>query len=326
MAKRLGIDIGERRLHIAAHGRRGLARALSLDLPGDLVRNKRVLSREAMADFLKEERKRNKLKTRSVALVLPSQLCWCRRVTMPYMSEDKLRFNLPYEFRDYISSGKDDYYYDHALLRTLNGEDGKPYELDLMAAAVSRSLIREYEEMFRRAGFKLEAAVPEEMAYVNLLRASNKKSHGHCLLDLGYAGIRLYIFNGYLYDSARTLDFGCANLLRAVADHFDIDIRLAGHYLTENRDGAAEIPECAALYNEIAVEVMKAINYYRFNNRGQEELAHIHCCGGGSNNKALLEALGSALPLPVTDMSEFCPASDVAGLSGAAAAAGASMQ
>lgn len=325
MAKRLGIDIGERRLHIAEYGRKGLTRALSLELPEDLVRNKRVLSYEAMADFLKEERKKNKLKTRSVALVLPTQLCWCRRVTMPYMSEDKLRFNLPYEFRDYISSGKDDYYYDHALLRTLNDEDGRPYELDLMAAAVSRSLIREYEEMFRRAGFKLEAAVPEEMAYINLLRASARDGHGHCLLDLGYAGIRLYIFNGYLYDSVRALDFGCANLLRAVADHFDIDIHMADLYLTENRDGAAGIPECAAIYNEIAVEVMKAINYYRFNNRGEEELTHIHCCGGGSNNKALLEALDAALPLPVTDMSELWPGTS--GFSGvSAAAAGAAMQ
>ena len=34
-------------------------------------------------------------------------------------------------------------------------------------------------------------------------------------------------------------------------------------------------------------------------------MEHLHCCGGGSRNEVLMEALRNTLPIKLTDMSEF---------------------
>lgn len=181
--------------------------------------------------------------------------------------------------------------------------------------------------MFRRAGFRLKTIVPEEMAYINLIRGGACDDHSHCILDIGYSGIRLYIFNGDKYESVRALDFGCAALVDAIADHFNIDTHVAGTYLVEDYENATRLPACEAIYSDIALEVLKAANFFSFNNGGVG-LSHIHLCGGGTRNEALREALGGALSMPLCDMSEFWPEAvpTAEGADLAAAAAGAALQ
>ncbi len=322
-----GFDFGSRYLHVAVRERGRIKRVVMEALPEGLIRDGRILSYEAMSDFLRDIRKRKKFRVREAALSLPPSLCYCRRSRVPYMSDEQLRFNLPYEFRDYITGDKNDYFFDYTVVETITGEDGAPRELELVAAAVAKSLVRDYEEMFRHAGFRLKTIVPEELAYINLIRRGACENHSHCILDIGHSGIRLYVFNGDRYESVRALDFGCASLVDVIADHYNIDVHVAQTYLAENYDNATRLPACEAVYSDIALEVLKAVNFFNFNNRGVE-LSHIHLCGGGTKNEALVEALRAALPMPLEDMSEFWPdaVETAEGADLAAAAAGAAMQ
>lgn len=322
-----GFDFGGKYLHIAVREGGRIKRVVTETIPDGLIRDGRILSYEAMSDFLRDIRKKERIGAKDAAISLPSSLCYCRRSRVPYMTDEQLKFNLPYEFRDYITGDKNDYFYDYTVVETVYGEDGAPREIDLVAAAAAKSLVREYEEMFRRAGFRLKTVVPEEMAYINLIRCGEREDHPHCILDIGYSGIRLYIFNGDRYESVRALDFGCAALADAVADHFNIDTHVAGTYLAEDYENATRLPACESIYSDIALEVLKAANFFSFNNGGVG-LSHIHLCGGGTRNEALCEALGRALPMPLCDMSEFWPDAVQAaeGADLAAAAAGAALQ
>ncbi len=322
-----GFDFGSRYLHIAVRERGRIKRVVMEEIPEGLIRDGRILSYEAMSDFLRGVRKDKKLYVKNAALSLPPSLCFCRRSRVPYMTDGQLQFNLPYEFRDYITGDKNDYYFDYTVVDTVTGEDGSPRELDLVAAAAAKSLVREYDEMFRHAGFKLKTIVPEEMAYINLIRLGACDGHSHCILDIGHSGIRLYVFNGDRYESVRALDFGCSSLVGAIADHFNIDTHVAETYLDEDYENATRLPACESIYSDIALEVLKAANFFSFNNGGVG-LSHIHICGGGARNEALCEMLRESLHMPLSDMSEFWPdaAKTAEDADLAAAAAGAALQ
>lgn len=319
--KRIGFDIGARTAHIAVcDGRVG--KVLSVAMPEGLVREGQVLSFEALADFLKELRKTEKLRGKRAALVLPSSQCYCRRFTTAYMTDQQLKFNLPYEFRDFLSGDKEDFFYDYAVVEIRRDEDGTPREIDLMAAAVRKRLMADLDAAFHKAGFKLETAVPEELAYINLLRAGGDTAHGHCILDLGHTGVRLYMFADDRYENVMIMDFGCDALIRAVAEHFGVDEHVAASYLETDYNGCTMLPQCVDIYNAISVEVTKAVNFYRFNTGG-EELSHVHLSGGGVWIDAMVETLRRRLSLPVEDMSEFLPSMQGEELTKAAAGAAA---
>ncbi len=306
MNSTIAFDIGAHTVHAAVCDGQ-IRRVVNVPCPDGLVRDGQILSMEAMCDFLKELRKTEKLRIKRAALVLPASQCYCRRFSTAYMSEGQLRFNLPYEFRDFIAGEKEDFFYDYAVVDTLaDPETGKPNELDLMAAAVNKTLVADLSDMFKRAGFKLATIIPEELAYINLLRYGGDTGHPHAILDLGYGAVKLYIFNGDRFENVRVMDFGCSALVEAVADHFGVDGHVAGTYIETDYSACTRLPRCVDIYNSIAVEVTKAVNFYRFNSGG-EELGHVHLCGGGVKIAALTDTLRQSLALDVTDMSEFWP-------------------
>ncbi len=318
-----GIEIGNKDLHIAVREGGNVTRVITQALPEGLVRDGQVLSYEALSDLLKTVRRREKIKAKDAALVLPASLCYCRRFTTAVMTEEQLKFNLPYEFRDYITGDKEDFYFDYALVGAPGADS-----LDLMAAAAPKQLVWDYAAALRRAGFRLKTAVPDELAFINLARAGGDTAHSHCVLDLGHSAIRLYMMDGDKFENVRALDYGLSALDNAIAEHYNVDVHIAAAYREQDFDNCLTLPECRDIYQAVAVEVLKAVNFQRFNSGGAE-LQHIHCCGGGVRNGALLGALHAALNLPVLDMSEFWPAlpAELAGdASLAAAAVGAAMQ
>lgn len=320
--KCVGFDIGSLNLHFAVREGGRLTRVGLEPLPEGLVQGGQVISYEALADFLKTVRRQYRL-PRTAALVLPPAACYCRRLTTAMMSEDQLKFNLPYEFREYITGAKEEYFYDYALV---GGKAGAtPEGLDLMAAAVPKKLIADYAAAFKHGGFRLKAAMPDELAYINLARGAGGAPHSHCILDLGHRAVRLYMFTGDVFENLRTVDYGLAAVDRAIAETCGVDIHVAASYRAANHENCLALPECAAVYNAIAVEVLKAVNFQRFSSGG-EEPAHIHCCGAGISNPALIEALRATVNLPLEDMQEFWPglnADLAADAALAAAAAGA---
>ena len=81
---------------------------IQAELPENIMRNDEIVSYDAMADFIKETIKENKIKCKKVALTLPDRKLLVRRVNLPLMTVSQLRVNLPYEFRMYITDKKED--------------------------------------------------------------------------------------------------------------------------------------------------------------------------------------------------------------------------
>lgn len=65
-----------------------------------------MVSEEAVAQEVKHALREQHMKKRPCAVVIPAESAIVRRLTVPYMSPEQLRVNLPYEFHDFGPGGQ----------------------------------------------------------------------------------------------------------------------------------------------------------------------------------------------------------------------------
>ena len=303
----IGLDIGSGEVKFAV--RKGsTVRFCSSPLPENMVANGRVQLAATMKSFLREEKRRWKIPGGSCCLILPDQQVFCRMLTMPYMPEKQLLLNLPYEFRDYIAQSNDKYYYDYALDRTSPGGNGEPVSLDLLAACAPQAVIREYAELLAGAGLRLTTAIPREMAYVSLLREYERENPGrnreYCFLDIGRESVRVHFYTGPRLAASRSLDLGCRDIDLAIAEQKNVDEYVAASYKLTNYENVLASNACREVYARIAVEVMKAVHFYRFRH-ADNHLEDIYFLGGGARIAALRAQIVDSVQLTAHDVTEL---------------------
>lgn len=323
----IGFDIGDSLLKIVSCTADGISRVVAEPVPDHYVKNGRIVSPEAMAEFLKETAKKYGIRGKDCNAILPDSHTFIRRITTPRMTLSQLKLNLPYEFRDYISKEKDKYFYDYAVLKQgqkAGAEAGKnavegamepaeteqPQEMELLAVAAEKELIAAYIAMFRQAGFRLKQAAPQVCAFANLLRihpeAATKDS---CIVDVGHSATRIYIFSHGNFETSKVIDYGVELIDEIVSDIYNVDEHVARSYKELNYNEVLSDERCQNLYSAIGVEVMKTINFYNFNNP-EAEMESIYYCGGGSFIPGVIESIAGYTGLTMKSVAELLPPCD----------------
>ena len=306
----VGIDIGTNNCKMAVREGGGV-HLVSSRMPENMIRDGELPSPETMAKYLKDLRSQENVRDRECVLVLGAAQVFFRHVTLPAMTTSELMLNLPYEFRDFISDNPDDYVYDYAVDEIVRDDLGEIVRMELYAAAVSKQLVETYSIMLKKAGFKLKMVTPAPMVYSRLIRAHADKipdaaEKDIVLVDIGYSGIVVSLFRGLDYDSARTLDYGCQEFDRIIADLKGIDPYTASSYKFSNFEGVLDDPECLSLCDRIALEISKVVNFYNFNNP-EREIEQLCFLGGGARISQLTQAITDAVSVPATSVEVLLP-------------------
>lgn len=293
----LGIDIGANEIKLVVLEKGSLVETIRERLPRDLMQNGRITSFDALGEFINGVCKENKLNQKRCALLLPEHLTYVRHVTMPMMKEAHLRLNLPYEFHDFIQDDKDKYVFDFAVLEKHPAEDGNEV-LELTAAAAKKEVIENYTSALRVAGKKLVCVKPVAMTLADLLPLPETTEAGeeYCFINLGYSSTNVYIFRGRDLLATKVIEYGLHMLDQVIAEEKGVDIQIASSYKESNFENVLELESCRNLYHAIAVEVMRVVNFYRFNHP-ESTLADAYVCGGGANIKALTNAISEQTEL-----------------------------
>ncbi len=310
MAKKLiGMEIGNYGLKLALKKEDAIS-VYTARLPENLMVDGRIKLPESMSDFISEVRAKAKLPRSDCSFVLPDSVTVCRRLKLPMMTEEQLALNLPYELRDFIQGNDMDYKYDYAVLNTLKDEEGNSVAIELMAAAVSKKTLDEYYQTFRRAGLDLKIVLPREMAYVDLIRKYERSNAQgileYCFVDLGHTTTRIHIYSGTTLMAARKIEIGGATINAALADYLNIDEYLVEIRKCANADNIQTAESSVNVYRQIAIEILKAINFYRYNN-SESQLADVYFLGGGAAISLLKETISSTIELQLHDISEMIP-------------------
>ena len=312
----LGIDIGCDSLKMALVSGKQVRRTAIVPMPVGMLREGRIISTETMGEFLRTAAKENGMRSSHGAIVLPNETVFLRSVTMPLMPVDQLNYNLPFEFRDYITDELKDYLFDYAVIEThetpAEGEEneGGGPTMDLMAVAAHKSLLDEARLSFHRAGMKLAKAAPSVCCFQALIRAvmdpNQAEPQEYCILDLGYQAIRMYMFRGDRHIVTRVLEIGLSSLDRVIADAYSVDEHLAHSYLLNNFEDCQNKDYCVNAYGNITVELMRALNFYRFSNP-DSHLEDIWICGGGTLIRPLQTTIAETLDLRIHSADELIP-------------------
>ena len=135
------------------------------DIPENIVDDNKVLSENLFVEFLKEKLKESGIRARKAAVVIADVDLFIKNVRMPNMSDEQLRLNIPFEFRDYVSGELKDYVFDYLKKGTSNDEETE--KIDLLAYAVPSEYITGLSHSLRLAGLRLERAIPESLVGVS---------------------------------------------------------------------------------------------------------------------------------------------------------------
>ena len=317
MAKNLlGIDIGHESLKLMLLNGNEVKKIAVVPMPHSLIQNGAVTSGEALAELIRNTMKAHDIKCRDAALVINSRSLFVRRVTMPLMNESQLLYNLPYEFRDYITGELEQYIFDYAMITTPQEltEQNEQTTMDLLAVAMPAAMMEELREIIRMANLKLVKAAPAVSSLLPLVTMRNETkptdSKEYALLDLGSSSIRLYMFREGDYTAGRVIETGLSALKEIIAEVYHVDAHLAHTYMLTNHDNCLYHDACMELYQRIAVEVMRVLNFYLFSNR-DSELNDVWVYGGGAAIAPLMDALTEQLDATLHPAAELC-ANDIA--------------
>ena len=324
----LGIDIGKDQLKLVLMKGENIVKTASVQMPEGLLKDGRIVSVETTGELIRKTMKENKIRCKEAAVVVSSGICFLRNVTMPEMTAEQLVYNLPYEFRDYITDELKKYVFDYSwgsgeempkgkkLKKASKKKEEKPEEeenqkrneMELLAAAAPLEVMDDLRLMARKAGLKLTFAAPEVSACENLLhyklRNEQDKDKEYGILDLGSTSSRLFIFKGDRHQVTRVIERGMEQVEELLADTFHIDIHLAHTWLLANHEDCIHSEVCQDAFSQISVELMRALNFYQFSNP-DSRLEDIYICGGGASIATMRQSLEENLDVKIHEAGEL---------------------
>jgi type IV pilus assembly protein PilM len=308
----VGIDMGSDNVKIAVRDR-DTVRLISHRLPENLMGAEGVVSPEVTAQFLHNLRNEEGIRAKDCSVVLSDQQAFFRHMSLPAMTVEELKLNLPYEFHDYITDDPESYSYDYAVDRIIYDDKNpaKAVRMDLYAAAARKKLMDEDADILRRAGFRLKVVNPAPMAYTRLMETyaamnplGSKRSV--VLVNIGYEKMNVILFDGAKYQGGCVVDAGCRDIDDAIASLKQVDRHVADSYKDNNYEDVLDSPECHAVYDRLVFEISKVINFYNFSNQGRD-IESIYLLGGGAAIPQLITAMGEGFDYPVWLVNSLLP-------------------
>ena len=306
----LGVSCGHGRMAISEVKNGKLKKGLWMDVDESILERSEIKSKRLFAEMLKDTIKEHGITSKKAAFGIPDADVFTRTVTMPMMTDEQIRLNIPYEFREYIHGELKDYIFDYSFLpdQTKTDESGKQV-ITLFVAAMPKQDLAEVEEMFHLAGLKLVKAMPKVCSFeaiLKLLPSEEETKKERCIIDIGQGHTRLMIYKNGRYKLVHIIDIGERQITQVLADEMNVDMHIARTYLETNYENCVDLPSLVNVYKDISLEILKGLNFYEVSDMSAR-LSDVTLYGGGSNIVPLVNLLKERLSMNVVTMEEMLP-------------------
>ena len=303
LKKYLGIDIGEYSMKCCFVNNGRIESYFLAPLPENMVKDGMIVFWDACADFIRQQLKEHNMHCRELFMTVPANGCFFRRLSMPVMTVQQLMLNLPYEFRDYINEQAEEYYFDYAVL----SRDAQ--NMQLMATAMRRELIEKYRAMAKQAGLRLRVLSPQTLCLQRLLQCqldAEALKKDYALLNIDDDELQIHFLPHGVYETTRSLTPGLMGLTRKAAEHTELSPTLIRQRLYDGILDEYQHPALQEDYEALAVQIMRVLNFYSFNNP-RNAVDTLYYFGDGAHLAPLLTALREQLDLPVAPLTDLFP-------------------
>ena len=158
------------------------------------------------------------IKTKNVAIGLPSNKTFITVVDMPTLSEAEFKGTIKYQIDQYIPMSIEDAKVDWSVLgRSLHD----PSQQEVLLASTATSYAEERLELVENLGFEVIAAEPDPIAMIRSVLHPGAKD-AQIIIDIGEQGINVAITYGDMPRLVRTIPNGLETLVHAAVQNLNI--------------------------------------------------------------------------------------------------------
>lgn len=306
--KVVGISIGNYRISVSYVVKGHLKSYFYENVPDNAVKEGMIQYWDAMSEFLRDTLKQHGIKCKNVIFSVPLNGVYIRNIELPLMNLQQLELNLPFEFHDYISESSDKYFYDYAVIEKTDKS------MRLQAVACSKELIERYRKMAKAAKLVPIGLVPEVIGIQRILGAykqqfSIEEQKDFAILDMGDQSFKIHFYNKGIYNATRTFEPGGQALAEKISEINGTDIHISHLALEDNLNNIQCHPSLVQMYENRAVEIMRALNFYSYSNNNNN-IDTLYYCGGASNIRKYIKVLSETINLPVKPLGDLVAVMD----------------
>lgn len=287
--KMIGIEIGAEALKLA-QVKNGKVMKMAVEImPAHLVAEGRITAPTTLSRFLKESLKKHHMSGRYCSFVLPPQMVVSQRLSLPLMTQNELKLNLPFEFKDYVGRNTDDYEFDYIVTGIHEGM------MDLYAVAVRKQYVEEYYQVFKQAGLTLQMAMPAEMAWLNVINNASQAPKSLCIIDIGHEKTSVNIYKNGQFVMGKSIEFGGLLFDETIAMEQGVDTYVARNRKESNANYVQSSESLKQPFGSVAMEIMKAMTFYSYTEGADADpVMDMYLCGGSANIEILRTAIVKA--------------------------------
>jgi type IV pilus assembly protein PilM len=169
------------------------------------------------------------IKTKNVAIGLPSQKTFTTVIDVPMMPEAELRSTIKYQIDQYIPMAIDEAKVDWALL----GQSAhNPQQQEVLLASTANSYAEERLEFVETLGLNVIAAEPDPIAMIRSLLPSGIQD-GRLIIDVGELSTNLVITYNDSPRLVRTIPTGLHSLVKAAVQNLNVQEDQARQFIVK---------------------------------------------------------------------------------------------
>jgi type IV pilus assembly protein PilM len=169
------------------------------------------------------------IKTKNVAIGLPSQKTFTTVIDVPTMPEAELRSTIKYQIDQYIPMAIDEAKVDWALL----GQSAhNPQQQEVLLASTANSYAEERLEFVEQLGLNVIAAEPDPIAMIRSLLPSGIQD-ARLIIDVGELSTNLVITYNDSPRLVRTIPTGLYSLVKAAVQNLNVQEDQARQFIVK---------------------------------------------------------------------------------------------
>lgn len=308
---RIGLDLGSSQVKLVQLKHRRSSICLHqfaiYDLPPGAITSGRITDRELLAERLSWVMKRRRFYKNRVNLCIGSQAVILRHLQLPRLAPRELSAAVRFEAEKRIMIPLEEAVIDYAVLGERVVEGNELYDLALVAAP--KDAINDYLSVILQAGLYPDVIETESFALQRVLPLicadfSKPGQEALMLLDLGFEGSNLVVFDEGSFSFARTLNVGMQQFCKHISERRGIDSEAARRLLFSS--DPFDVEGFQEIADELVTQIRRSLQFYLYNvGHDHKEIRTLFLCGGGAVINRLPSFLGFELKVEPKVLNPF---------------------
>ncbi len=306
----IGLDIGSRSLKageiVETKKGRLLKKFGMIDIPPGIIEDGVINDHEAVAEYIRQLFKKNKIKEQKVAVSIGGFSVIVKKINVQTMDEKKLQETIKLEAEQYIPFDISDVNLDFQIL----GEnENNPNQMSVFLVAAKKEMVTEYTNLVQLAGLNPCIIDVEAFALQNIFEFNyDIKDENIALIDIGAGKTSLNILKGLSSLFMRDVSLGCGQINQKI-------VSLSGCTLEEaeqikfgsqnNKISSEDLIEIeSSVVSDWCAEIRRALDFF-YSTYPEDTITKIVLSGGGANIKEFRQLLASETSAEVEIINPF---------------------